>query len=119
MAEPTARFEIYADRLGEWRFRYCCSESQPRLRASEGYSAKVNALKAVESLRRNAPIDARYDFKVNSRGRHFFTLRARNGNILAVSRNHVDEDDLHADVAKIRAEIEDAQVVEREATAEV
>ena len=103
---------MYADRIGEWRFRFCCAEGVARVRSSEGYNAKANALKAIESVRRNAQEERRFDFKVNSRGRHFFTLRARNGNILAVSRNHVDPDELHADAAVLRDQATGAPVAE-------
>lgn len=107
-AERPAEFVVYADRIGEWRFRFICNEGFARLRGSEGYNAKVNAYKAIESVRRNALEPRRYEYKANSRGKHFFVLRARNGNILAVSRNQVDRGDLEDDADVIRAEVETA-----------
>ena len=107
-----AEFVIYPDRLGEWRFRFICNEGFARLRASEGYNAKVNAYKAVESVKRNALVEKRYEYKANTRGKHFFVLKARNGNILAVSRNHDVLGDLQDDADVIRAEVADAIVRE-------
>ena len=107
---PSAAFEVYADRIGEYRFRFTCGDGVARLRASEGYTAKANALKAVESVRKNALLEQRYDFKQNNRGKHFCTVKARNGNILAVSRNHVSYDELLDDVEAIKAEVEGASL---------
>lgn len=108
MAQPTApvpEFVIYPDRIGEWRFRFVCDLGESRLRASEGYNAKVNAYKAVESVRRNVGEPKRFEYKANSRGKHFFVLKARNGNILAVSRNHAELGDLQDDADVVQEEV--------------
>ncbi len=108
-----ATFIIYLDRMSEWRFRFVCGAGVPRLRASEGYNAKANVQKAVESVRRNAQDERRYEFKVNSRGKHFFTLRARNGNTLGVSRNHGELDELEADAETLRRTVSEAELQEQ------
>ena len=110
MTNPS--FTLYTDRLGEWRFRFVCEEGIQRLRASEGYNAKVNVLKAIDSVRRNAIEEKRYDFKQNSRGKFFFTIKARNGNTLAVSRNHSELDLLETDAEVIAAQTQIAPVYE-------
>ena len=107
-----ALFTVYADRIGEWRFRFACAEGTQRLRASEGYNAKVNALKAIDSVRRNVLEAKRFDYKQNSRGKHFFTVKARNGNILAVSRNHAELDQLEEDAGVIARQAPAADVRE-------
>ena len=109
-------FHIYTDRVGEWRFRFTCHAGVARLRASEGYNAKVNVLKAVESVKRNVVESRRFDYKTNSRGKHFFTVKARNGNILAVSRNHGELDELEEDATVIASEAPDAEVEETTAS---
>jgi len=116
MSQHTATIQIYPDKIGEWRFRFLCSLGESRLRASEGYSAKVNAFKGVDSVIRNMDEDKRIDFKTNSRGKHFFTIKARNGNILAVSKNHVELDALESDLAIIREQLGTAQTIELKAT---
>lgn len=89
-----------------------CEAGIARLRASEGYNAKANALKAVESVRRNATETRRYEYKENSRGKHFFTLRARNGHTLAVSRNADELDELEADAEVLRWQAPQAILVD-------
>ncbi len=112
MPNADAMFVVYNDRMGEWRFRFMCTIGINRLRASEGYNAKASALKAIESVKRNLQEQRRFDYKLNSRGKHFFTLRARNGNILAVSRNHLELDDLEGDINVLKHQAPRAEVVE-------
>jgi len=48
------KFEVYADKKGEFRFRLRAKNGETIL-ASEGYKAKASCLNGVESVRRNAP----------------------------------------------------------------
>lgn len=48
------KFEIYADRKGELRFRLKARNGENIL-ASEGYKAKASCLNGIDSVRRNAP----------------------------------------------------------------
>jgi len=112
MSSLTSQIQVYSDKIGEYRFRFLCCEGESRLRASEGYNAKVNAFKGVDSVIRNMSDDDRLDFKTNSRGKHFFTIKARNGNILAVSRNHEELDALEEDLIVIRQQMADAEISE-------
>ena len=105
-------FSVYADSLGEWRFRFTCADGVDRLRASEGYRAKASALKAIESVKRNATLRERFTLETNTRGKHFFTLRARNGNVLAMSRNHAELEHLLDDLAHVQSESTEAAVRE-------
>jgi len=112
MNKQTPTIQIYPDKIGEWRFRFLCAKGESRLRASEGYNAKVNAYKGIDSVIRNMDEDKRLDFKTNSRGKHFFTIKARNGNILAMSRNHLELESLESDLAVIREQLRSAETVE-------
>ena len=112
MVEGTPRFVIYRDAIGEWRFRFMCSLAVQRLRSSEGYNARASVEKAVESVRRNAVEPESFVQKVNTRGNHFFTLQARNGDILAVSRVLDDVDDLDDDRIVCQLQAPSATVVQ-------
>lgn len=48
------KFEIYKDKNGEFRFRFKASNGETMF-GSEGYKAKASALKAIESIKKNAP----------------------------------------------------------------
>lgn len=49
-----SKFEVYKDKKGETRFRYRAKNGEIVF-ASEGYKAKASAMKAIESIKKNAP----------------------------------------------------------------
>ena len=49
-----AKFQIYKDRKGEYRFRLKASNGEV-IAASEGYKTKSGARKGAESVKRHAP----------------------------------------------------------------
>ena len=48
------KFEVYADKRGEFRFRLKATNGQI-IAVGEGYKAKASCLKGIESIRKNAP----------------------------------------------------------------
>lgn len=48
------KFELYIDKAGETRFRLRARNGES-IAASEGYKSKSNALKGIDSVKRNAP----------------------------------------------------------------
>ena len=48
------KFEVYTDKKGETRFRFKASNGEVMF-GSEGYKAKASAMKAIESIQKNAP----------------------------------------------------------------
>lgn len=48
------KFEVYADKKGEFRFRLNAKNGENIL-SSEGYKTKASCLNGVESVRKNAP----------------------------------------------------------------
>ncbi len=48
------RFEIYKDKKGESRFRFRAGNGEIMF-SSEGYKSKSSAVKAIESIKKNAP----------------------------------------------------------------
>ncbi|MBQ4265189.1 MAG: YegP family protein [Clostridia bacterium] len=47
------KFEVYADKRGEFRFRLKATNGQ-QIAASEGYTTKAACLNGIESIRKNA-----------------------------------------------------------------
>ncbi len=54
--ETNPKFEMYADKAGEFRFRLKARNGQI-IGVSEGYKAKASALKGIESIRKNSASD--------------------------------------------------------------
>lgn len=52
--EKNPKFEVYADKAGEFRFRLKASNGQI-IAVGEGYKAKASCLNGIESVKKNAP----------------------------------------------------------------
>lgn len=50
-----AKFELYKDKAGKYRFRLKASNGEI-IAASEGYNSKQSAKNGIESVKKNAPI---------------------------------------------------------------
>jgi uncharacterized protein YegP (UPF0339 family) len=56
-----AKFEIYKDAKGEYRWRLVASNGQTIATGGEGYKAKESAKAGIESVKKNAPTAAIVD----------------------------------------------------------
>ncbi len=79
-----AKFEIYKDKRGEFRFRLKAGNGQTIL-VSEGYAAKSGCNNGIESVRKNSADDARYDRLTTSNGKPYFNLKAGNSQVIGTS----------------------------------
>ncbi|MGJ4746333.1 YegP family protein [Leptospira sp. SA-E8] len=50
----SAKFEVYKDKSGEYRFRLKAANGEI-IATGEGYSSKQACLKGIESIKKNAP----------------------------------------------------------------
>jgi hypothetical protein len=50
-----AKFELYKDAKGEFRWRLVASNGQTIATAGEGYKSKESAKDGIESVKKNAP----------------------------------------------------------------
>jgi uncharacterized protein len=56
--EMAAKFELYKDAKGEFRWRLVASNGQTIANGGEGYKAKDSAINGIESVKKNAPTAA-------------------------------------------------------------
>jgi len=107
-----ARFELYEDNAGEWRWRLRHRNGQSIADSGEGYTRRHNAQKGMQSVRRNAlgattllfeseeqlpseeetfePVEetesrASFEMYEDASGEHRWRLRHENGNIIGDS----------------------------------
>ncbi len=77
-------FVIKTRSNGEFQFNLKADNGKVIL-TSEGYTTKANCESGIESVRRNAPEDARYDRLVATNGKPYFNLKATNGQVIGTS----------------------------------
>ena len=50
-----ARFEVYKDKIGEFRWRLTHTNGHIIANSGEGYTTKVNAINGLNSVKENVP----------------------------------------------------------------
>lgn len=78
------KFEITKDKSGKFRFTLKASNGQVIL-SSQAYASKAGAEKGIESVKRNSRKQSRIIRKSSKDGKHYFNLKASNGQIIATS----------------------------------
>ena len=79
------KFVISTRKDGEFQFNLKAGNGEVIL-SSEGYTAKPSCLNGIESVKKNAPEDKRYERKEAKNGKFFFNLKAGNGQVIGSSQ---------------------------------
>ena len=80
-------FELYKDKGDEYRFRLKASNGQT-IGSSEGYKSKASAENGIESVKTNAPDMTRYEVFEGKNEKHYFNLKAKNGQVILSSQGY-------------------------------
>jgi hypothetical protein len=104
------KFEIYTDKAGEFRFRLKASNGQAIL-ASEGYKDKSGCMNGIESVKKNAPDDARYERKQGASGKFMFNLKAGNHQVIGTSQSYESEASRDNGIESVKKNAPDAEIV--------
>ena len=105
-------FEIFKDKAGEFRFRLKASNGQTIL-ASEGYKDKSGCNNGIESVKKNAPEDKRFERKQSSSGKHMFNLKAANNQVIGTSELYESEAARNNGIESVKKNAPEAKVVEQ------
>ena len=84
------KFHLKKSSDGQFRFVLKAGNGETIL-TSELYKQKPSALNGVESVKKNAPLDERYERKVDKAGHPRFNLKAANHEIIGTSESYNSE----------------------------
>jgi len=84
------KFVISTRANGEFQFNLKADNGQVIL-TSEGYTSKAGCENGIESVRKNAPDDGKYDRLESKNGKYYFNLKAGNGQIIGSSQMYESE----------------------------
>lgn len=79
---------------------------------SELYTAKPSALAGIESVKKNAPDDARYQRKTAKDGSPYFVLTATNGQTIGKSQMYSSAAAMESGIASVKANAPGASVTD-------
>ncbi|QSG05691.1 HVO_2922 family protein [Halapricum desulfuricans] len=107
-----ASFEIYRDNAGEWRFRLLHRNGNVLGAASEGYTRRRDAKRAIDSIRDDLS-DDRFEIYEDNRGETRWRWRGGNGEIVATSgEGYSSRADAEAAVERIQRLAPDADALD-------
>lgn len=106
-----AKFEIYTDKRGEFRFRLKASNGQAIL-ASEGYKAKSGCTNGIESVRKNSQKDSNYERLQSKSGKPYFNLKASNGQVIGTSEMYESTSGMENGIASVKKNAPNAEISE-------
>jgi len=105
------KFVVTVRKNGEFQFNLKATNGQVIL-SSEGYTTKAACLNGIESVKKNAAIEARFEKLVAKNGKPYFNLKASNGQVIGASQMYSSEDTMNAGIASVMKNAPDAPTVE-------
>ena len=103
------KFVISTRKNGEFQFNLKAGNGQVIL-TSEGYSSQSGCTNGVESVKKNAPDDARYERTTTSAGKFRFNLKAGNGQTIVSSETYESESGRENGIESVKKNAPDAEV---------
>ena len=97
-----AKFHLKKSSDGQFRFVLKAGNGETIL-TSELYKVKPSALNGIESVRKNAPLDERYERKLDKAGHPRFNLKAANHEIIGSSESYSSDAARDAGIASVKA----------------
>jgi uncharacterized protein YegP (UPF0339 family) len=105
-----AIFELKKTEDGQAMFNLRAANSEIIL-TSERYATKSGAKRGIESVRKNAANDARFERKTSG-AQHFFVLLAANKKTIGVSERYATPAAMEKGIASVKKNAPDAEVKE-------
>ena len=105
------KFVISKRKNGEFQFNLKAGNGQTIL-ASEGYSTKAACENGVESVKKNASDDSKYERKNSSSGKFHFNLKAGNGQVIGSSEMYESAAGMENGIESVKKNAPDATVEE-------
>jgi uncharacterized protein YegP (UPF0339 family) len=96
-----ARFVIKTSKDGQFMFVLKAGNNEIIL-TSELYTQKQSAENGIESVRKNAPDDARFDRKTAKNGEPYFVLKAANGEVIGASEMYSSTSAMERGIASVK-----------------
>jgi uncharacterized protein YegP (UPF0339 family) len=110
----SGKFETRTAKSGQFYFHLKVSNGQIIL-SSEMYECKASALNGIESVKKNAPDDKRYERKETKSGHPMFNLKAANHEIIGTSEGYNTTEARENGIESVKTNRPEAAVVDETA----
>jgi len=109
--QMSGKFETYAGENGQHYFRLKAGNGEVIL-SSQGYKAKDDCANGVASVRKNCQREGAFETKTASDGRHYFVLKATNGQVVGQSQMYKTESGCANGIESVKKNAPEAPVAE-------
>jgi len=97
---------------GEFQFNLKAGNGQTIL-SSEGYSSRAGCENGIASVRNNSQDDSRFERKTSANGKHYFNLKATNGQVIGTSEMYESSSSRDNGIASVKTNAKDAAIDDR------
>jgi len=105
------KFETYTGKNGEHYFRLKSGNGEIVL-TSQGYKAKADCANGIASVQKNSQREGAFETKEASDGRHYFVLKATNGQAVAQSQMYKSASGCANGIDSVKRNAPEAKIVE-------
>ena len=105
------KFIVKVRKDGQYQFNLLATNGQVIL-VSEAYTKKESCLNGIESVKKNAPIEGRFEIKEAKNGKPYFNLKATNGQVIGSSQMYASQRTLKIGMASVMKNAPEAPVIE-------
>lgn len=105
------KFEVKTAKSGQTHFNLLAGNGQIILQ-SEMYETKASALNGIESIKKNAAMDERYERLVSKSGKPYFVIKAGNHQVIGQSQQYESEAGRDNGIESVKKNAPDAVVVD-------
>lgn len=105
------KFIIKTRKDGQFQFNLKAVNGQVIL-TSEAYKAKDSCLAGVESVKKNAAEDKRFEVLTAKNGKPYFNLKAANGQVVGTSQMYASMATLKNGIASVKNNAPQAEIID-------
>jgi hypothetical protein len=105
------KFALKTGKDGQFYFNLKADNGQIIL-SSEGYTTKAACDNGIESVRKNAADESRFDKQTSGNGKFYFNLKAGNSQVIGKSQMYESEAGCDNGIRSVQSNAPDAGVVE-------
>ena len=106
-----AKFEIYKDKEGKFRFRLKSGNGQ-NIIASQGYTTKKSCLNGIASVKKNSQDKSNFERLRSKGGNHYFNLKAQNQLAIGTSQMYVTSKSMEQGITSVKNNSFNAEIIE-------
>ncbi|MBT1119843.1 YegP family protein [Stutzerimonas nitrititolerans] len=103
----SGKFQLKKASNGQFHFNLLAGNGQVVL-SSEQYQAHASALNGIDSVRKNAVRDGAFEIRQASNGKHYFVLKATNGQVIGQSQMYTSASSAQQGYDSVRRHAPDA-----------